>query len=146
MVQMKEACLDDRLWLPWLYIPHGSDERHSHDTFCIRAIVLYIPHGSDESETLRGNIIEFLYTLYPTWFRWKLWLFVWTCHTTPSLYPTWFRWKQVKVAKLRLDFQNFISHMVQMKDTIDLTITSPPYLYIPHGSDESSARLKKGQD
>ena len=166
------------LWQQRLYIPHGSDERGkcieiffashcfiSHmvqmkacSAFCCRSKEdLYIPHGSDERmagnpETLR------LYTLYPTWFRWKRSFL--NQASTPScpLYPTWFRWKPSCRSSLRVSTSLyiphgsdesklrglaethkflFISHMVQMKAKRDIPF--PHWLsdlYIPHGSDE----------
>ena len=75
-----------------------------------------------------------------------------------TLYPTWFRWKfSVKSALLCLvrlyiphgsdesgqEYPvlnlslNFISHMVQMKVTINGMDAPTFQLYIPHGSDES---------
>jgi len=78
-----------------LYIPHGSDESLDGSNDEKPLSILYIPHGSDERSKIgkRPNtMIIFIshmvqmkggggevkdlqcLTLYPTWFRWKLFL------------------------------------------------------------------------
>ena len=43
----------------------GKDSPHRYRT-------LYIPHGSDESQLKMKPFIPTPFSLYPTWFRWKL--------------------------------------------------------------------------
>ena len=87
--------LTESVWkVTSLYIPHGSDERSLTLLLRLSVLHLYIPHGSDESQM---KLIKS-----------KIWKF--------SLYPTWFRWKLKNAfAFEKLMFWNFISHMVQMK-------------------------------
>ena len=119
-----------------LYIPHGSDERHSR--FWRRKALesLYIPHGSDESCRSLYREHPKPVTLYPTWFRWKWQKEDFSACTiyfishmvqmkaillksrrlrSSTLYPTWFRWKQNTCFRICPSMYNFISHMVQMK-------------------------------
>ena len=97
--------------------------------------------------------------LYPTWFRWKMCFFNFSCYFFRLYIPhgsdesvhalmTLCRWAhfishmvQMKVKKSLFIFSlfySFISHMVQMKAGGNFLDNSSCSLYIPHGSDERS--------
>ena len=119
---------------------------------------LYIPHGSDESLfPLSSNLTHHNFISHMV--QMKGWYVQTPSISTQTLYPTWFRWKKEleKIGKIGTEI--FISHMVQMKESWDITTAaSAAYfishmvqmkatllksmnvyslmLYIPHGSDE----------
>ncbi len=117
-----------------LYIPHGSDERitrRSESCICqpfishmvqMKVLSWWSAHKSERA-------------LYPTWFRWKALLRLNGLSRDEALYPTWFRWKLASWALVE-SINNFISHMVQMKEYTDPAHFVHTRLYIPHGSDE----------
>ena len=94
--------------------------------------VLYIPHGSDESLKDFSYRIR-TWTLYPTWFRWKILKKCIDRYGYTSLYPTWFRWKIADWTLFISSWVTFISHMVQMKVTEkDIVSLKEPADFISH--------------
>ena len=81
--------------------------------------------------------------LYPTWFRWKISTKRYFLKSFFPLYPTWFRWKDEftkrwltacklyiphgsderhLITSIKTSCQSFISHMVQMKVLITISV------------------------
>ena len=115
MVQMKVKYIYPVLLsFMLLYIPHGSDERLSLPLASVATNSLYIPHGSDESENNRKSN-QVSWTLYPTWFRWKL--------KTASL--------------IKKSLKLYIPHGSDESLILNFLKRALYQLYIPHGSDES---------
>ena len=101
-----------------LYIPHGSDES-VHRCDYTRVVGNFISHMVQMKVLqLHDSSLTGL-SLYPTWFRWKVFVEPSFWVQGYPLYPTWFRWK--------LHYQCHAECL--------------SYLYIPHGSDE---RLRPG--
>ena len=75
--------------------------------------------------------------LYPTWFRWKIFLEKWCKRNVASLYPTWFRWKLFSYS---FSFDKarhlYIPHGSDESASKSKNFSLPTHLYIPHGSDE----------
>ena len=150
---------------PWLYIPHGSDERNLFAVTSFKnPLQLYIPHGSDESRLTLNLIIYAFSDFISHMVQMKDESSVHAPNIRAfTLYPTWFRWKRAGGWKAEAWETDFISHMVQMKvkkQVKNKTFTFTLYptwfrwkfwwyyiffcqsiLYIPHGSDESIAAL-----
>ena len=98
-----------------LYIPHGSDERSFWAALSFVLPLLYIPHGSDESPKDAIHKLKSFSPLYPTWFRWKCLII--SC-------KVWYGYL-------------YIPH--GSDESLKVCQGADRYrrLYIPHGSDES---------
>ena len=97
---------------------------------------LYIPHGSDERSLAVEEFIQ-ISTLYPTWFRWKLFRDLLQLDVNDTLYPTWFRWKLLLHPQAFGTLQALYPTWFRWKVRYVFSVNIINILYIPHGSDES---------
>jgi len=89
--------------------------------------------------------VALMYTLYPTWFRWKCSNVSRHERASLPLYPTWFRWKGVTSRHAVKLFLALYPTWFRWKVLRHYHSSFSSVLYIPHGSDESRQEcLKNG--
>ena len=100
-------------------------------------LFLYIPHGSDERQHKKDNRKALFMSLYPTWFRWKAYFLCYFFYHWLTLYPTWFRWKVGGENNEVRKWNTLYPTWFRWKRLRHIVRNSEDLLYIPHGSDES---------
>ena len=139
MVQMKGKFTRIVLLLFTNFISHMVQMKGLAVQFALGMIITFISHMVQMKDDV---CIVFdwknRFSLYPTWFRWKIKRIYTISEFETALYPTWFRWKRLLKTLMTSLLCSFISHMVQMKVVKShLNSFLQFLLYIPHGSDES---------
>ena len=100
----------------------------------------FISHMVQMKENYLFFIQEKKQPLYPTWFRWKKIFTKLGQWLKKTLYPTWFRWKFSQLSMARSGAFLYIPHGSDESSRKARTAFSLISLYIPHGSDERIVR------